>query len=65
MAGGPQAAWRHLSSIIERHPEEGTAYQQVAEELEHQGRVEDIASGLVTERAASLEEPDAAKTPDS
>ncbi len=36
--GMPKRAWRQLSSIIERHPAEGDAYQRVANELEAQDR---------------------------
>ncbi len=36
--GDHQGAFRHLSSIIERHPGEGAAYADVAEALARQGR---------------------------
>jgi len=35
----PDQAWRHLSSIIERHPAEGSAYEQVAQALEREGQL--------------------------
>ena len=35
--GQPEQAWRHLSSILERHPGEGSAYAQIAELLEKEG----------------------------
>lgn len=37
--GRPKEAWRHLSSIIERHPAEGSAHAQVAEVLERRGNL--------------------------
>jgi len=38
--GRPEEAWRYLSTAIERHPMEGSAYQVVADALEAEGRVD-------------------------
>lgn len=38
--GQPEEAWRYLSSAIERHPMEGSAYQTVADALVAEGQVE-------------------------
>ncbi len=38
--GRSEEAWRYLSTAIERHPMEGSAYQVVAQVLESEGRVD-------------------------
>ncbi len=38
-AGRDSEAWRQLTSVIERHPGDGAAYQVVASALEQEGRV--------------------------
>jgi tetratricopeptide (TPR) repeat protein len=43
--GNPEQGWRHLSSVIERHSGEGSAYERVASILENEGRL-DEADGL-------------------
>ncbi|HEY0192703.1 MAG TPA: hypothetical protein VGC42_16400, partial [Kofleriaceae bacterium] len=39
--GDPAAAWRQLSTVIERDPWSGAGYELVADTLEHQGKVAD------------------------
>src|SRR5262249_46600405 len=39
--GDPRAAWRQLSSAIDRDPWSGAGYTMVAEAFEHQGRLGD------------------------
>jgi len=38
--GRPEEAWRYLSTAIEKHPMEGSAYQVVADALEAEGRLD-------------------------
>ena len=52
-AGRPEEAWRHLSSIIERHPAEGSAYRDVAETFELRGELREAAA--LWQRAIEVE----------
>ncbi len=50
----PKRAWRQLSSIAERHPNEGTAHARVATLLAHEG---DLTAALRSLDTAILVEP--------
>lgn len=49
----PDAAWRQLSSIVERHPAEGSAYAAVAGALEGEGELQ--RADAVWKRAVAVE----------
>jgi ferric-dicitrate binding protein FerR (iron transport regulator)/tetratricopeptide (TPR) repeat protein len=49
----PERAWRYLSSIIERHPAEGSAYSEVAQALEREGQLR--RADLLWQRAFDVE----------
>ena len=52
-ASQDEQAWRHLSSILERHPAEGQAHAQVADVLMRNGKLDQAVSAY--QRAAELE----------
>lgn len=49
----PDQAWRHLSSVVERHPAEGSAYEIVAKALEREGQLR--RADLMWQRAMEVE----------
>ena len=49
----PDQAWRHLSSVVERHPAEGSAYETVAKALEREGQLR--RADLMWQRAMEVE----------
>jgi tetratricopeptide (TPR) repeat protein len=52
----PARAWRHLSSIIERHPAQGQAYANVAQALAREGQLR--RADELLERAIEVEPTD-------
>jgi len=52
--GQKSESWRHLSSIVERHPAEGSAHAEVADVLERRG---DLKRALTYWRRATEVEP--------
>lgn len=53
----PEEAWRHLSSIVERHPDEGSAHARVAERLAREGDLKGAERSISQAIAAEPTDP--------